>query len=199
MPSKYTKDIAKILNFNANRHSALNIRPDHSHIYFWKPHTQVRGVLDAAVCCNWWFEAVTYQGITFRSAEHAMMWAKANLFNDQIAMDAILETPDPWGVKAIGRQVVGFVDHEWDRYGYQFVKDICYAKFSQSERLKRWMLSQDPDAVFVEASPLDHIWGVKLAAHHETIRNYKTWRGYNLLGYALTEAMRQIRKEENDK
>lgn len=46
-----------------------------------------------------------------------------------------------------------------------------------------------------EASPLDYIWGVKLATDNPAVVNMKTWRGYNLLGYALTEAMRKLRKE----
>ena len=61
------------------------------------------------------------------------------------------------------------------------------------------MLSQHPDTLFVEASPLDYIWGVKLAADNPAVVNMKTWRGYNLLGYALTEAMRKIRREEDGK
>ena len=199
MPSKYVKNNAVILTANDHMHLVLQIKPDAPHVYFWKPKLQEHGVLDSAVCCNWWIEPVTYQGIKFRSAEHAMMWAKANLFDDHLAMKAVLETRDPWSVKAIGRQVMAFIDKEWDDNSYKFVRAICYAKFSQSTRLKEWMLSQHPDTLFVEASPLDHIWGVKLDERHPDVMNFKTWRGYNLLGYALTEAMRKIRKEENDK
>ena len=199
MPTKYVKNHAVILTANDHMHLVLQIKPDAPHVYFWKPKLQQHGVLDSAVCCNWWIEPVTYQGIKFRSAEHAMMWAKANLFDDHLAMKAVLETRDPWSVKAIGRQVMAFIDEEWDDNSYKFVRDICYAKFSQSKRLNFFILSQRPDTLFVEASPLDHIWGVKLDERHPDVMNFKTWRGYNLLGYALTEAMRKIRKEENDK
>ncbi len=197
MPTKYVKNHAVILTANKHMHTVLEIKPDAPHVYFWKPKLAVPGIIDSAVCCNWWIEPVIYQNIKFRSAEHAMMWSKANLFNDELAMSAVLETQHPWSVKAIGRQVMGFTDEEWDDNSYKFVRDICYAKFSQSKRLKKWILSQHPDTLFVEASPLDHIWGVKLDEHHQDVKNFKTWRGYNLLGYALTEAMRKIREEEN--
>ena len=199
MPSKYTTNSRAILAANEHMHMVLAVKPEVPHVYFWKAKLKKPGVIDEGVCCNWWIEPVTYRDITFRTAEHAMMWAKANLFDDHLAMKAVLETRDPWSVKAIGRQVMAFIDKEWDDNSYKFVRDICYAKFSQSKRLKEWILSQHPDTLFVEASPLDHIWGVKLDERHPDVMNFKTWRGYNLLGYALTEAMRKIRKEENDK
>ena len=199
MPSKYTTNPRAILVANEHMHMVLAVKPEAPHVYFWKAKLKKPGVLDEGVCCNWWIEPVTYRDITFRTAEHAMMWAKADLFDDQAAMSAILEERDPWSVKAIGRQVMGFKDELWDNNSYKFVHDICYAKFSQSTRLKEWMLSQHPDTLFVEASPLDYIWGVKLAADNPAVLNMKTWRGYNLLGYALTEAMRKIRREEDGK
>lgn len=195
MPSKYTGELKNIARYNEAEHQRLNIQANDPHIYFWKPKPAVFGVLDSAVCCNWWVESVVYRDIKFRTAEHAMMWAKADLFNDQIAAAAVLETRDPWDVKAIGRQVQGFKDEVWDANSYQIVKDICYAKFTQSDRLRCWMLSQEPNAVFVEASPVDRIWGIKLDANYPYIGDMKNWRGYNLLGYALTEVMRQIRGE----
>ena len=196
MPTKYVQSLKVIKEANEHMHTVLEIKPDAPHVYFWKPHLKVKGILDPAVCCNWWIEPLVYQGIQFRTAEHAMMWAKANLFDDHQAMLAILETRDPWTAKAIGRQVMGFSDQLWDDNSYKFVRDICVAKFSQSDRLKKWMLAHHPDTVFVEASPIDYIWGVKLDEQNYNVRNMKTWRGYNLLGYALTEAMRVIRKDE---
>lgn len=195
MPSKYVRDQRVINTSNEHMHTVLAIKHNAPHVYFWKPYLKVEGILDPAVCCNWWIEPVVYQGIKFRTAEHAMMWSKANLFNDEQAKLAVLETRDPWSVKAIGRQVMGFNDLDWDANSYNFVRDICIAKFNQSNRLKEWMLAHHPDTVFVEASPIDHIWGVKLDKHNHNVLNMKTWRGYNLLGYALTEAMRSIRKE----
>jgi ribA/ribD-fused uncharacterized protein len=39
----------------------------------------------------------------------------------------------------------------------------------------------------VEASPLDRIWGIGLAADDERAADPATWRGLNLLGEALME------------
>ncbi|MEK3871918.1 NADAR domain-containing protein [Paenibacillus sp. FSL M7-0831] len=41
--------------------------------------------------------------------------------------------------------------------------------------------------VLVEASPVDRIWGVGLAADDERIENPLLWQGNNLLGFALME------------
>ena len=39
-----------------------------------------------------------------------------------------------------------------------------------------------------EASPVDRIWGIGIAADHEDARRPARWPGLNLLGFALMEA-----------
>ena len=39
--------------------------------------------------------------------------------------------------------------------------------------------------MLVEASPVDRIWGVGLAADGDRITDPQAWRGLNLLGFAL--------------
>lgn len=41
--------------------------------------------------------------------------------------------------------------------------------------------------VLVEASPVDRIWGIGLAADHRDAEHPPRWKGENLLGYALME------------
>jgi ribA/ribD-fused uncharacterized protein len=41
--------------------------------------------------------------------------------------------------------------------------------------------------IIVEASPVDRIWGVGLAADNPEIIDPNKWNGLNLLGYALME------------
>jgi predicted NAD-dependent protein-ADP-ribosyltransferase YbiA (DUF1768 family) len=42
--------------------------------------------------------------------------------------------------------------------------------------------------VLVEASPVDRIWGIGLAATNGAAMNPEKWRGLNLLGFALMVA-----------
>jgi len=47
----------------------------------------------------------------------------------------------------------------------------------------------------VEASPLDRIWGIGLAAGDERAASPQTWPGLNLLGFALMEVRHRLRAE----
>lgn len=69
------------------------------------------------------------------------------------------------------------------------------AKFSQNKRLAEFLLSTK-QKILVEASPVDKIWGIGLAENTSNIDNPLTWRGKNLLGFALM-AVRQQLHESN--
>ena len=56
----------------------------------------------------------------------------------------------------------------------------------QSDRLRATLRAPQGDGV-IEASPLDRIWGVGMEATHADIARPSTWRGLNLLGFALME------------
>ncbi|SEQ87616.1 hypothetical protein SAMN05216481_11865 [Streptomyces radiopugnans] len=46
--------------------------------------------------------------------------------------------------------------------------------------------------MLVEASPLDRIWGIGLAADDERASDPARWRGLNLLGFALMAARERL-------
>ena len=48
------------------------------------------------------------------------------------------------------------------------------------------------DAVLVEASPRDRIWGIGMGASNENATNPARWRGQNLLGFALMDVRYQL-------
>jgi ribA/ribD-fused uncharacterized protein len=52
------------------------------------------------------------------------------------------------------------------------------------------------DRVLVEASPVDKIWGISLAADHPDATFSEKWPGLNLLGIALMEVRKIIISEK---
>ncbi len=54
------------------------------------------------------------------------------------------------------------------------------AKFGQNKDLRDYLLGTG-DRILVEASPLDRIWGIGLAADDPRAEQVSTWQGQNLL------------------
>ena len=71
------------------------------------------------------------------------------------------------------------------------------AKFSQNENLKQLLLSPEYEGHgFVEASPYDKVWGVRMYESNPEIDDETKWKGLNLLGKVLDETRRFIREDE---
>jgi ribA/ribD-fused uncharacterized protein len=115
-----------------------------------------------------------------------MMAEKAKLFGDHHVREKILQTKHPKEAKNLGRTVSGFQEEIWIKHRCDIVKRGNVAKFSQNNDLKDFLL-QTKDAILVEASPNDNIWGVGLAANDPKIKNPNQWQGLNLLGFLLME------------
>ena len=65
-------------------------------------------------------------------------------------------------------------------------------KFAAHDDLRAFLLNTG-ERVLVEASPVDRVWGIGLAAGDEGANDPERWRGPNLLGFALMEARRRLR------
>ena len=85
----------------------------------------------------------------------------------------------------------------WDEKKFEIVVRGNVAKFGQNPELKAFLLTTSA-RVLVEASPLDRVWGVGLAADDPLIEDPRNWQGENLLGFALMETRRRLKKEERD-
>lgn len=64
-------------------------------------------------------------------------------------------------------------------------------KFAADARLRDFLLGTG-DRVLVEASPVDRVWGIGLAATDAGADDPERWRGANLLGFALMRAREQL-------
>jgi ribA/ribD-fused uncharacterized protein len=186
-----------IQQYIQEKFAELQIEPKHANfVFFWKAAYKKPGVIDEGCCCQWWAGSFTHNSIAFRTAEHAMMHGKAQLFQDSLMMKLILLEPSPKAAKQLGRKVKNFDAEQWDAVNYDCVRAINISKFSQHDALKNWMLSLPDQTVFVEASPFDEIWGIKRANDGKyNLNDPRNWMGLNKLGFALTEALGVIKQE----
>jgi hypothetical protein len=97
-----------------------------------------------------------------------------------------LAAADPAEAKELGRTVRGYDDVAWQAAAFDIVVRGNHAKFAQHEDLAGF-LTGTGDAVLVEASPYDAVCGIGLRATDPAAATPSTWRGTNLLGFALME------------
>ncbi|MCI2260999.1 NADAR family protein [Xanthomonas indica] len=160
-------------------------------VHFWGHTPKQPGAIDRS-CFSQWFEApFVLDSVTYPTAEHYMMAGKARLFGDHAACARILAAAHPGEVKAIGREIQGFDESTWRDARMQLVIAGNLGKFGQHAALKTVLL-ETGDRVLVEASPVDRIWGIGLAADDPRAADPTTWQGENLLGFALMQVRRQL-------
>ncbi len=78
---------------------------------------------------------------------------------------------------------------------------VNFEKYRQNPDLAKKLLDPIYDGkTFVEASPIDGIWGIRMPQGANGIDDEKNWRGRNLLGKAITLVRSMlILAEHNDK
>ncbi|GAA3281250.1 NADAR family protein [Dactylosporangium vinaceum] len=161
------------------------------YLYFWGNQPRLDGTLGPSCLSQWWPSPFDVDGVHFRSAEHYMMWRKAQLFGDTATAARIVEVGHPKQAKDLGRRVKGFDDATWERERFAIVTDVSRAKFASTDALRTYLVGTGT-RVLVEASPLDRVWGIGLAADDEAAANPLRWRGLNLLGFALMQARHDL-------
>lgn len=162
------------------------------YLFFWGHQPSKDGVVTKSCLSQWWLADFVVDGLTYRSAEHWMMAEKARLFHDEVLLARILAAQSPAEAKKLGREIQGFVPEVWEEHKYGIVVAGNLHKFGQHEDLAQFLLATN-DRVLVEASPVDTIWGIGLAADAADAANPVRWRGPNLLGFALMEVRNQLR------
>ena len=151
------------------------------HVFFWGEWPS-----------NWYpciFNA-EYEGkeYTFYNSEQYFMFVKAKTFGDEEnALKLLLEGKNPKKAKTYGRMVRNYDDEKWNEIRYQVMVDANMAKYSQNDELKNLLLSDEFNGKgFVEASPIDGVWGIK-CSEEDALDDESNWNGQNLLGKALDE------------
>ncbi|WP_426452631.1 NADAR family protein [Paenibacillus sp. S-38] len=164
-------------------------------LFFWGHTPAADGSMNASCFSQWWESRFVVEGEQYSCAEQYMMAEKARLFRDDRMVEAIMNAKDPKEMKAYGRAVKGFDNEIWESRCYDIVRKGNLAKFSQNNSLWSFMKSCR-NRIFVEASPVDKIWGIGLAKDHPNALNPMLWPGKNWLGFALTEVRDRLISSE---
>jgi len=164
------------------------------HVLFWGewPSNWYRAEFDAEVLINGKKETKH-----FYNSEQYFMYMKAIIFGDYEIAEKILATKDPKKAKELGRIVRNYDDKVWNDLRFKVMVDANKAKFSQNPDLKELITSDEfKGKGFVEASPVDGIWGIKLAENDPDADDETKWKGQNLLGKALDETRKWLLEHE---
>ena len=124
----------------------------------------------------------------FFNSEQYFMYMKAIVFGDYDTAEKILKTKNPKKAKALGREVKNYDDKVWNEMRYKIMVDANKAKYGQNKELADVLTSEVfKGRGFVEASPIDGIWGIRMSEDDPLADDEASWKGQNLLGKALNE------------
>lgn len=160
-------------------------------LFFWGHRIPKDGAVTKSCFSQWYETPFTAGGEHYRTAEHFMMAEKARLFGDEEIRRRILDSRTPAEAKKLGRQIAGFDEAIWLRERFAVVVAANMGKFTQNAALRDFLV-QTGDRVLVEASPVDSVWGIGLAADHPDAGRPDQWPGLNLLGFALMEVRARL-------
>lgn len=161
------------------------------YLHFWGHRPRPDGRIGASCLSQWWPSPFVVDGVRYATAEHWMMAGKARLFGDAEAERRVLAAEHPAEAKKVGRLVRDFDGAVWERERFRLVVEGSVHKFAADDDLGMFLLGTR-ERVLVEASPVDRIWGIGLAADDEAASDPERWRGLNLLGFALMEARERL-------
>jgi hypothetical protein len=144
---------------------------------------------------QWHRSPFTLDRHLYVTAEQYMMAEKARLFGDEETLERILAAREPRDQKALGRRVRGFDTERWNAVARDIVYRGNRAKFTTHRDLLALLLETE-GTTLVEASPLDTIWGIGLAADDPDALDRNAWRGTNWLGEVLSRLRDTLIEEQ---
>ncbi len=162
-----------------------------AYLFFWGHRQAQNGAIGKSCFSQWYPAPFAIDGVSYSSAEHYMMAAKARLFGDTAALAKVLAAPSPGAAKEAGRGVQGFDEARWCAHRWDIVVNANLAKFDQNPALGAFLRATGA-LVLVEASPVDAVWGIGLSADDPAAQDPASWKGLNLLGFALMQVRARL-------
>lgn len=173
------------------KYNIENIDGSKGFIFFWG-HSCKENIINKSCLSQWYKSGFIIDDVKYCCMEQYMMAEKAKLFNDSETLNLIMDETDQKTIKDLGRMVKNFNSNIWDENKYNIVLKGNFAKFSQNNNLKDFLLSTN-DSIIVEASPYDKVWGIGMKQDDKNILDVSKWKGENLLGFALMEVRDMLR------
>lgn len=154
---------------------------------FFSGHQKTSNGTITKTCLSQWYQApFEMNNVKYKCTEQYMMCEKARLFKDEEAYNKILQAYHPNQMKLIGRRIRNFDNTIWNEHKVQIVKIANLAKFSQNQKLKRYLINTK-NKILVKNVLHDSIWGIGLSKNSELKNNPLNWNGKNLLGFILMD------------
>jgi ribA/ribD-fused uncharacterized protein len=130
----------------------------------------------------------TFDGVEWKSSEQCFMAQKAKFFNDEETYNLILKAETPEEAKKLGRLVKNYDDEKWAEVREEKMYNAVLQKFLKNNDLQLLITRKDlMGKTFVEGSPFDGVWGVKMDYRNDKIDDESNWNGTNLLGKVLCD------------
>jgi ribA/ribD-fused uncharacterized protein len=125
-------------------------------------------------------------GQKFNCVEQYVAYHKALLFGETDIAEDILQTEEPRIQKQKAKDInlKNFCFDEWKSQASDILKPALFAKFSQNEQLKTYLMKTG-DSIIAEASPSDCLFGIGLSLNNPKAVNKTLWRGKNIQGTTL--------------
>ena len=146
------------------------------------------GGVEETWCCfsQFYGASFTIDGIWYRTAEHFYMAEKARMFGDEESLTRIIAVKTPKKAKFIGKKIKGFDRDRWlaDGHARGVVLRGNIAKFTNPENAEiRDILLSTGDAILVEASQRDCIWGIGMTGSDDRASTCRGggWNGSSCL------------------
>ena len=129
---------------------------------------------------------------TFRWVEEYFFHKKAQLVDDQGAIQRLIKATSPAECKNIGKSIK--VDKRlWQNSEVSFMQKALYEKFRQNPDLREYLLATG-ELTIAESSPHDKFWGTGVGLGREDATKQQLWKGKNKLG----ELLMVLREELKD-
>ena len=136
---------------------------------------------------QWYTATMVFDDVQYNCCEQYMMGQKATLFGDTKSAEKLLQCENPLDQKLIGRNIKNFDETKWRENRFEIVYRGNLAKFKQNKHLRDKLLSYPHSVEFVNANPIDQIWGIGVGVFDRRVTDPHHWSGLNLLGKIITK------------
>ena len=133
---------------------------------------------------NWYLSDFYKNGVKYSSMEQYMMHRKALVMGDTEYAVRIMDTTDVSVIKQLGRDVRNYNDTVWNGVRQVIIYEGLLEKFRQNVGLRELLMATGEDTL-AECAVQDRVWGIGLSMTDERRFDMNSWRGQNLLGFAL--------------